>query len=325
MAVRSAKKRWSALVPDEISEPKGAQECLNRAVERLGPYKHRTHREAKEAGQYDGLDGRVSLSAELAIDQTIKLAKSYNEQVHLAKAAPRTKDVAENLMKLHAFAHEMANLIESFDDMTRHRLHTLGSGIAVEREIQNHPKATIADIDGLPKVGETGRWVERLEALSEYAAVCLAVFLQSKNVNLAGTIDKGGNKNLHKDLWGSPPYRLVSDGWSLFDLFKPDEATGTEGGPFHSFLMDVFELATGKDPEEHSHLLYWLKRLVPALRRYKEIGNIQIEIQRELHEWRCAKTDWNKRDDRGSELCARSLSLEQERVQLYFKIYPTSL
>jgi hypothetical protein len=42
-----------------------------------------------------------------------------------------------------------------------------------------HPKATIADIDGLPKVGETGRWVERLEALSDYAAACLAVFLQS--------------------------------------------------------------------------------------------------------------------------------------------------
>jgi hypothetical protein len=172
--------------------------------------------------------------------------------------------------------------------MTRHRLQTAGSGISTYRELFSSPLMDEAGVDGLPepsnqnKDGEQCGWVRALSALSQYAGLTRTTFLISKGIEDPDSPDKGGNTSLYKNLYGSAAWHLVQEGWFLYDMFKPDEASGTEGGPFHLFLQDVFEYATGLEPEEHAKLNHWLKKCCAPLRQMKRLRKREGELDSEL-------------------------------------------
>jgi hypothetical protein len=75
-------------------------------------------------------------------------------------------------------------------------------------------------------------------------------------------VDKGGRKNVFGKMFGSPRELLAREGLSLFDLFSEKKGTGYDGGPFHQFLNDVFEYATGRDPEVLGKLIAAIKSAV---------------------------------------------------------------
>jgi hypothetical protein len=79
------------------------------------------------------------------------------------------------------------------------------------------------------------------------------------------------NTNLFKETFGSPDRNLVTACWPVFERFRPKQAKGTEHGAFHEFLKNIFEYATGLDPEEHSSLSSWMKTLASLLRQKDEI------------------------------------------------------
>jgi hypothetical protein len=174
-----------------------------------------------------------------------------------------------------------------------------------------------------PEQGRTeGDWVSKLDSLSRYATFCLKNFLECKGIGSIDRADVGGDTNLLKEIAGSPEWGLVLGGWYVYDLFKPDTATGTDGGPFHLFLMDVFEFATGKDPVE-SRWVPMIKKIVVAQRRFKEIVNREKVLTQELDD--LEDEDGQCQDaDRAFDIKAELLLLLGERIKLAPSLEPPS-
>ncbi len=324
--------RWTATRPDEETRPVGPDECLLRALAKLGPFKHRLHDDADRLGPWEGLGGRVALSEQLAFERIWILTTSLNKEERLSQGAPRTKDVVERLTKLETLAGELARHMKSLDDITRHRLQTAGSGVNGFGDVIYVPLMEDADVAGLPMPNEENvygiadGWVSRLEALSSYANDTLNMFLHSKGISSADAADKGGNTNLHKALHGSARWGFVTEGWHLYELFKPGKATGTEGGPFHLFLLDVFEYATGLDPEEHSKLTYWLKRVSKVNRQHQQITDRKIELIEKSYALPDdeSKISAEESDKRMKDICEEQRALEKERYDLWPSLFPFS-
>lgn len=203
----------------------------------MGPFKSKLHEDAEKSGPW-GLDGRIALSEQLAFERTYMLATQFNKQEHLGRNASRTKDVVDRLKKLELLAGELARFLESLDDITRSRLKTVGSGVAGSEPFFDLSHLPEADVAGLPNVSgqeaqkDQGSWIKRLTDLSQYANLTLDVFLRAGGIESVDTPDKGGSTNLYKHWSGTSRWGLVSEGCHLFELFKPGQAAGTEGGPF---------------------------------------------------------------------------------------------
>jgi hypothetical protein len=157
-------------------------------------------------------------------------------------------------------------------------------------------------------------WVTKLNALSRYANLCLKNFHDRMGIDDSNHPDKGGNTNLIKAMAGSPEWGLVSAGWLVFDMFRQGEATATEGGPFHSFLMSVFEFATGSDPEQ-SKLMPGIKDIVPKRRRYMEIVIREQALRDELDALEDDDGHWTD-PARADEIGLEHVELYRERLEL---------
>jgi hypothetical protein len=322
-----AKHGWTTWVPDDALKPTGPVECLKSAVERLGPFRFETCKEAELGPR--AAHTRISISRQLAIEQVVGLAFALNRERYLEQGAPRSSDVIENLLHLQKLTMELSEFIKGLDDITLHHLRTGGTGIRGAADIQAFPFFDEADAAGLPAPGilhhksATSPWLERLEALSHYANSVRTMFMVKQGVDSGKAVDKGGNTNLHKKLMGSTQFQLVSHGWYVYDLFKPREATGTEGGPFHLFVMEIFEFATGLDAEEHSKLTPWVKRVAKTHRQFADLMESQQVIRKEQEEvWRSKELSGPEKDKRFAELTERYLASERERYELWELLYP---
>src|SRR6478736_592148 len=78
--------------------------------------------------------------------------------------------------------------------------------------------------------------------------------------------DRGGRTNKFIEDMVIPRWKLVSDCLYVFGIFKPGSATATLGKPFHSFVLEVFEYATGKPAVDYAKVDAWIKQLVRPTR-----------------------------------------------------------
>jgi hypothetical protein len=144
--------RWTADVPDEETKPVGSEDCLRRAVEKLGPFKHRLQADAHRLGRWEGF----AVSEQFAFERVWVLATTYNRQLRLDEGAPRAKDVVDALIKVETLAGELARHLSSLDDITRHRLQMAGTGISSYSDCIHDPRLEVADVAGLPNPGWLG-------------------------------------------------------------------------------------------------------------------------------------------------------------------------
>jgi hypothetical protein len=306
-------RRWTIELEAGDTEPRGSADCLNRAIEKLGPFKQRLKVDAERFGPWGGFGVRIPLSEEYAIEQVKILAHNFNQQIALERDAPRPKEVIEELQKLETLAGELARCMRSLNDMTRHRLHTAGSGIDLFLSCWKSTASEQADVHDLPKPGGGGRsddnsaWIRRLDALSQYAGQTVGGFLISKGIEDVDRPDRGGNTDLFREAFGSARWSLVNQGWHLCESFKPGTSSGTDGGPFHRFLLDVFEYATGADPEDSSKLT----------ERESELIEEQCEIDATE-----SKLSLKEREQRHADVEARLIALYKERYELWPQLYP---
>jgi hypothetical protein len=129
-----------------------------------------------------------------------------------------------------------------------------------------------AKVDWLPRSSvATGpdsgsKWLDQLGALAEQTRSVLAIYNQKVGP------DVGGRTNLHKELFNSPEYVLISYGWRTFENFKPGLANTSEGGAFHLFLQQVYEYATGKGANEKGapSFIPKIKRMLKPLRAWAQ-------------------------------------------------------
>jgi hypothetical protein len=186
-------------------------------------------------------------------------------------------------------AGEFAQVLEQTDDAARAYLHTAGTGLSLYRTTWPNPLFDLAAVDELPRASDeagkrnNGAWVEGLKALSQYAGLARSNFMVRHGIEDHDKPDRGGKTDLLKSSIGTAQWRLVHDGWHLYDRFKPDSATGTEGGPFHRFVNAVYEYATGLDPEEKTSLADHVKRVCSVNREVKRLRERQNELEAELN------------------------------------------
>jgi hypothetical protein len=307
--------RWTSVAPESARDPKGPERCLLQAVERLGPLKYKTHEEADRFVSHHHL--KLHLSLQFAKEQVRILARDYNGHRHQNSDAPRIKHVNEGITDLENLAGDLARFLEGLDDMTRFYLQTGGTGYAVYCPPPQMEKAEYSRLPHpAPATTEEKElsWVTKLEALSCYANFCLKNFHERMEIDDSDHPDSGGNTNLIKAMAGSPEWGLASAGWLVFDMFKQGEATATEGGPFHSFLMSVFEFATGRDPEQ-SKLMPSIKDIVRKRRRYMEIIIREQALREELDSLEDDKGNWMD-PARADEIGLEQLGLCRERLEL---------
>jgi hypothetical protein len=318
-------RRWTFAVPDDVAQPRGSNDFLKRAVERLGPFEQRWSADAEKHGPWGGLRGRTPLSEELATEEVQRLAVAYNRHANLEANAPRSKQVVEWLTKAETLTGELARHFRSSDDETRRILQTAGSGI---RDFLKHitldfepPSLGLPIPDGHGD-SQTG-WIFELEALSRYLNVTVDNFLYLKAIDDVDAPDKGGNTNLYKQAHGAARWHLVNEAWHIHELFKPGTSTGTEGGPFQRFAMDVFEYATGQEQEQHSKLMPWVKHVSKVNREARELTKRElslIKFQGRIES--DTKLTPNERKQRLAEIDAELISLQRERQELWPQMYP---
>ena len=139
-------------------------------------------------------------------------------------------------------------------------------------------------------------WTDRLGALSQFSKFTLQRLQHQRTQANRSIHDKGGNNNLYKENFGHPRWGLVVDCITLFEAFRPNELQGSPGTAFYSFVLDVFEYATGHPGDgKRGKLDDWIKDLVAAHRELITL-NAKIEALRQ-----CALSAEKQKDPTESE------------------------
>jgi hypothetical protein len=250
------KKPWRLHVPAEVSRPKGSREAFLRAIEELAPYR----------GIWVKEDGsRRKLSKKVAIQLVSGVARRFNFNEYVARDAPRFSEVVKRLKRFERLSAELAEHIEGLDDLTLRMLQLGFAGPHGKDRLRKLMED--ADVQALSHPhGKRSPWARRLFSLSKCANLSLQRQVQRREQQGRSISDRGGRTNMFKEDEGIPRWRLVTDLLYIHQTFKPSVATSTEGGPFHRFVLNVFEYATGKEGEVFAKVEYWIKRLVKATR-----------------------------------------------------------
>jgi hypothetical protein len=271
-------KRWSFKLSDsDAALPAGPFECFEQAIGCLAPIST-MHQEL------DSARWRCCLCVRCASDEVQRLAIEYNQNTLLTQNAPRAKNVIDCANEIERLADQLRCAILKMDDYSRKAFLDYG-GYAATRDLP----AYAGYLDDFPREEDEagiefdeGPVAESLRELRDGAKRVSAAFRESRGVGRYEPADKGGNTNLFKEGFGSADRNLVVAGWKVYERFKPKQAKGTENGSFHEFLKNVFEYATGLDPEDHSSLASWLKAQASLLRQREELFETYITAESDL-------------------------------------------
>jgi hypothetical protein len=286
---QARKKPWRLRAPLEAIRPKGPPEMLLRAMQQLAPYR------GVDVAFEDGVVRK--LSKRTAKQFIIGIARRYNYNEYVARDAPRFSDVLKRLEGFETLCAELAEYIDGSDELT---LRILQLGFSKpDRKDRLGTLMRAAEVEALKQVrGTSSLWARRLGSLSKCAGLCRERLLNRRAWQGRSISDRGGRTNMFKEDEGIPRWRLVTDLLYIHELFKPGLATTTEGKSFHTFVLNVFEYATGKEGETFAKVDYWIKRLVRATRQ-EEALRIQAralddEIDRMILNTRLSKKRMEK-------------------------------
>ena len=78
---------------------------------------------------------------------------------------------------------------------------------------------------------------------------------------------------MYKDLYISPDYQLIEQGWDVFELFKPGQAQGSVNNIFLSFIESIYTFATKKGASEVGapNFLKKIKQMIQHLRKLSAV------------------------------------------------------
>jgi hypothetical protein len=288
--------RWTLGVSDQVARPKKPSLLAAIADECLGPFKYQTRSEASASGHFYEEPGvRLEISRELALELIEDVARRFNTEEFLSRSAPRFKTVIDNITETENLLIRLVDKLDSLDDITR-----------CELGIDNDVNDLIARLAPL-----VSRCKTRQEELQTRRA----------QRNLPVT-DLGGNTNIWKEEVGTPRWGLVNDALEIYEIFHPDEASGTVGGKFHEFVLRLFEYATGQEGADHAKVDDWIKRLVKAHREDKRLRSKQRDLDAECDEIAFRSERLESDNEKISRNMASVKAIHRKRIGLWRVMYP---
>jgi hypothetical protein len=315
--------RWAPTCDENIVRSKNPGK-LQEVLSHLAPFDRRS----AAAAIHDGLiweeaGEKFGISEELATQLIRQAAEDFNRSQYLSLDAPRFSHLMQTLNRFVAAVDVLREEIEALDFFALHLLHHVP-----EYDTRWGALAVGANIEGLPRPvaqhnGRSSQWLQQLESLSHYTKEKLDAAIRSRSAEGRDSSDKGGNTNLWKETFGPAAWSLVTDALKLFDIFKPGQATGTEGGPFHSFVLAIYEYATGKEAEEHAKVNDWIKKLVKPSRldRALEIEQGSL-ITEEIAIFKGRVPLTETQNNRLAEISLRLKEIHNQRVDLWKATWP---
>jgi len=318
---------WTFACSEEVCRPKKPS-YLRIAATHLGPFQYETKAEAMaQNAKTESAEDPSDISRELALEMIEGVARDFNRDQYRVPSAPRFKHVSENLMEIGRMADAFAARLEMLDDITRHEFQSAGTGGRPPQYLE--PLMREADVRALPRLSTDkdssadGSWVRRLKSLADYAKVTVDNATNRRAKAYRDVHDKGGNTNVWKESHGSPSWALVGDCIYVYELFKPGIATGTIGGPFHEFVLAVFEYATGREGNEHAKVEDWIRKLVkPVLlhrRKRAEVAALTAEWDEIVFRNPTLREEHLKRIDT---ILIKLDQLSREQEELWQKTFP---
>lgn len=183
--------------------------------------------------------------AEPLIRSVIQMFKDDIEQ---AIAAPRISDLKKKLRKIYQYSSGLERLLNDVDPYFQ-------QSIFAYTFMDDWP-AGMGEFTR-PLVRDLPQLITALSGVAKSAAV-----LQERMPK-----DTGGEGTLF-DILQQPPKRLFTGRcWEMFWQFRPGEARATIDGDFHIFCSLLYNLATGKNPNEEGSgagLSRYVKEVVKA-------------------------------------------------------------
>ena len=313
-----SRQRWSIHVSDAEVTPVHSPKRLARATKALGPF---------NSQHIDEL-GQSCVCAECAEEQIRRLAVHFNKHRLLDKGAPRAADVVSDLNMVSLKSRELSEALQSLNDYARQRLQMPRNHEKCDRgvSVTLFEKANGIDLPSpgsRTKPASDGLWIERLNALEEFARLMSDTFTQSRGFQEHKDVDKGGRTSLFKQQYGPPAWILVTGAWHIYNSFKPGQAVGSDGSSFHHFINLVHEYATGSS-KENSTLQYWMTKLVKARRHNDQLLQKLSALEGRLHELQTNQTMNGSSAAEIVELGEQISAARQAVIDLFPRLLPSA-
>lgn len=303
-ATAQDRTRFRFGVPRDAILPRGNTEMLVRTVAHLGPFRVKTISDGRKVGALTTsfCGSEFVVCEETAVWLVRQLAESYNISRHLYDTAPRSKFVLESLDRLGRCSSALANVLAELDDIVLTQLHDLRKSATVQTYTKANgqalPQASGADYQDL----DSPQWIERLRALEELARLAAQGHRRITGGDSDDHVDKGGNWNAYGHVMGHPRAKLAREALSIFDVFAAKPGTGTAEGPFHHFLEDLYEFATGTGPDKRKSLVNSVKEAVRARAEYVKVVSQNERIKRKIEQLLTSAPATPERDEAISSL-----------------------
>ena len=163
-----------------------------------------------------------------------EVATALTEDAKKQKMAPRLADIKTRLPKAIKQAQELADFIKHHLPYVRR----VAAGYDLEASRVDRAR------------GETG--IPKVLGFNEQALEdALAEFVEAMEpLSKSWPADSGGDVNLFKMFQGSPKQAFAVKCWELFTWFRRERVRGKAAEDYREFVDYVYELATGKTPED---------------------------------------------------------------------------
>ena len=221
----------------EMTENKA--ELLQKAIELLAP--------RKDQGRFRDDDIRQSKKSQIQ-----KIIEHYQADQRL-----KWTDFRNDLREIAARAEALRQRIARAEAVSISLLGTNGLLRALFR--------TKRDADGQP-IQEAGGWRdEYCKGAAESEILDLLELISSIAQQESQNLEIGTGKSAFYPESDHAQNELVRDCLRLFEIYRPGEASTTEGGDFRVFTSRLYEIATGK-PEVNM-----IRRVRRVLKDYREV------------------------------------------------------